>query len=203
MFLKKILPLFSYLFHPIFIPIFGTLFYYYLSRINNSKELFSILIIEVAIFTFILPLSFFYLLRSIGKVDTIMLSDISQRKIPLLFQILLLVILISKYVTWNLYPALFFFFLGAILSAFLAYILLFAKIKASIHLMAISALCYFVIGLNSHFELQNKLIIFLLFVLTGIIASSRIAMKAHSMKELAIGYVVGMLPQIILWGFWL
>lgn len=203
MFLKKILPLFSYLFHPIFIPIFGTLFYYYLSGINNSKESVSWLLIDVVIFTFILPLSFFYLLRSIGKVDTIMLSDISQRKIPLLMQILLLVILISKYVTWAVFPELFFFFLGAIISAFSAYILIFTKIKASIHLIAISALCYFVIGLNVHYELQNSITIVLLFVLTAIIASSRIVMKAHSIKELIVGYVVGMLPQIILWGFWL
>ena len=201
--MKKILPLFSYLFHPIFIPIFGTLFYYYLSGLNNSKESVSWLLFDVAIFTFVLPLSFLFILKSFDKVDSLMLSDISQRKIPLLMQILLLVILITKYVTWTLHPELFFFFLGATVSAFSAYILIFTKIKASIHIIAISALCYFVIGLNVHHGLQNSITIILLFVLTAIIASSRIVMKAHNVKEIIVGYVVGMLPQIILWGFWL
>jgi len=53
------------------------------------------------------------------------------------------------------------------------------------------------------YELHNSSTIALLFFITGIIASSRLAMKAHSLKELAIGYAVGMFPQIILWGFWL
>lgn len=170
---------------------------------NNSIDSISWLLFDVTIFTFVLPLSFLFIQKSFGKVDSLMLSDISQRKTPLLMQILLLVILITKYVTWTLHPELFFFFLGAIISALSAYILIFTKIKASIHIIAISALCYFVIGLNMHYGLQNSITIVWLFVLTAIVASSRIVMKAHSIKELIIGYVVGMLPQIILWGFWL
>jgi hypothetical protein len=201
--LKKLLPFFSYLFHPIFIPIVGTLFYILYSANYYSKEQYLLLLLQVIIITFFLPMSFFYLLRTFGKVDTVMLSDISQRKTPLLMQIVLTFILISKSVTLERFPELFFFFLGAIVSTVVAFVLLFAKIKASIHMIAISALCFFVIGLSVHYETNSIFTIASLFFLTGIIASSRLVMKAHSSKELVIGYLTGMLPQLFLLYFWL
>jgi hypothetical protein len=201
--LKKIIPFFSYLFHPIFIPIVGTLFFVYYDANSYTNEQYLILLLQVIIITFFLPLSFFYMLRTYGKADTIMLSDISQRKTPLLMQIALTVILISKSITLDRFPELFYFFFGAIWSTLVAYVLLFLKIKASIHMIAISALSFFVIGLSVHFELNSTFIIASLFLLTGIIASSRLVMKAHTTKELVIGYIAGMLPQILLWYFWL
>lgn len=201
--MKKLISFFSYLFHPIFIPIIGTLFYIYYSANYYSNQQYLLMLVQVIIITFLLPLSFFYLLRTFGKVDTIMLSDISQRKTPLLMQIILTIILISKSITIDRFPELFYFFLGAICSTSIAYVLLYLKIKASIHMIAISALCFFVFGLSMHYELNSIFIIASLFLLNGIIASSRLVMKAHSGKELVIGYLAGMLPQIFMWYFWL
>lgn len=201
--LKKALPFFSYLFHPIFIPILGTVFYILFSDNYYAKEQYYLLLFQVIIITFFLPLSFFYLLRTFGKVDTIMLSDASQRKIPLLMQIALTIILISKSVTIDRFPELYFFFFGGIGSTLIAFSLIFAKVKASIHMIALSALTFFVIGMSMHYELNIIYTIALLFLTTGIVASSRLAMKAHTMEELVIGYIAGMLPQIVLWIFWL
>ena len=201
--MKKILPFFSYLFHPIFVAIVGTIFYILYNSNYYSKEQYLLLFLQVIIITFFLPMSFFYLLRTFGKVDSVMLSDISQRKTPLLMQIALTFILINKSVTLDRFPELFFFFLGGICSTTVAYILLFANIKASIHMIAISALCFFVIGLSIHFEVNSTFIIASLFLLTGIVATSRLVMKAHSPKELVIGYLAGILPQLFLYHFWL
>ena len=201
--MKKVLPFFSYLFHPIFIPILGTIFYILYSDGYYAKEQYYLLMFQVIIITFFLPLSFFYLLRTFGKVDTIMLSDASQRKIPLLMQIALTIILISKSVTIDRFPELYFFFLGGICSTVIAFALIYAKIKASIHMIALSALSFFVIGMSVHHELNIIYSIATLFLATGIVASSRLFMKAHSMEELIIGYVAGMLPQMVLWVFWL
>ncbi|WP_395063049.1 hypothetical protein [Flavobacterium sp.] len=201
--MKKVLPFFSYLFHPIFIPILGTVFYILNSDGYFPKEQYYLLLFQVIIITFFLPLSFFYLLKTFGKVDTIMLSDASQRKIPLLMQIALTIILISKSVTIERFPELYFFFLGGICSTIIAFALIYAKIKASIHMIALSALSFFVIGMSVHHELNIIYSIATLFLATGIVASSRLFMKAHTMEELIIGYVSGMLPQMVLWVFWL
>ena len=70
-------------------------------------------------------------------------------------------------------------------------------------MIALSALTFFVVALSLHY-LQNEVgYICFLFIITGFVASSRLAMQAHTPKELLVGYLVGMLPQIGLWYFWL
>jgi hypothetical protein len=200
--MKKILPFFSYIFHPIFIPILGTFLYLKFQEITFPSEGF-LLIFQIIIITIFLPLSFFYLLRTFGKVDNIMLSDISQRKIPLLLQMVLTTVLIKQSVTIDRFPELFYFFLAGLISTFFSFSLLFAKIKSSIHMIGISALTFFTIGLSIHNQENSLPLIALLFFINGLIASSRLAMKAHTIKELTIGYLIGMLPQIAVWYLWL
>lgn len=201
--MKKILPVFSYLFHPIFIPFLGTFFYVVLDDNYFTLPQYLVLFIQIIIISILLPLAFFYLLRTFGKIDSIMLSDISQRKIPLLLQIMLMSILIAKSITIDRYFELFFFFSGGLFSTIIAFMLLFAKIKASIHMIGMSALTVFIIGLSVHAEVNiiNTVVFFVL--MNGFVASSRLEMNAHTKKELAIGFVCGMLPQLLLLYFWL
>jgi hypothetical protein len=201
--MKKILPVFSYLFHPIFIPLLGTFFYVVLDDNYFTLPQYLVLFIQIIIISILLPLAFFYLLRTFGKIDSIMLSDISQRKIPLLLQIMLMSILIAKSITIDRYFELFFFFSGGLFSTIIAFMLLFAKIKASIHMIGMSALTVFIIGLSVHAEVNiiNTVVFFVL--MNGFVASSRLEMNAHTKKELAIGFVCGMLPQLLLLYFWM
>ena len=201
--MKKILPFFSYLFHPIFIPVYAALIYFFLngSYYENPRKYF--VIFQIVVITILLPLLFFMLLRTAGKVDSIMVSEIEQRKIPLIIQCFLIVLLVRKSVTLELFHELYFFFLGGLLSAFLAYILLFFKTKASLHLITISALTLFVIGLSIHNQTRNINLITFLVLMNGVVASSRLEMKAHTSKELVIGSLLGIIPQLLLLRFWL
>jgi hypothetical protein len=200
---KKILSFFSYLFHPIFIPVFAALIYFFFndSTFTNPEKYFAIF--QIVLFTILLPILFFFVLRASGKVDSVMITEISQRKIPLAIQCFLIIILIRKSITLEHFPELYYFFLGGLLSSFLALVLLFFKIKASLHLVAISALTIFVIGLSLHNQTRNiNLIAFLVFM-NVVVAFSRLEMKAHTSKELAIGFVLGVIPQLLLLYFWL
>ena len=201
--MKKILPLFSYIFHPIFVPIFGALFYLVFNGNYFTATQNYILLLQIVIITFFLPMSFFYLLRTFGAVDSIMLKNMHQRKIPLLMQMTLTVVLLTKSVTIERFPELYFFFVGGFVSTFITFALLFLKTKASIHMIGISALTFFVCGLSVHNQLNTIYTITFLFFIMGLVASSRLYMNAHTMKELIIGVVIGSLPQMILWFFWL
>ncbi len=201
--MKKFLPFFSYLFHPIFIPILGTLFYVLMSDTFFSSTQYIILFSQIFIITFLLPIAFFYLLRTFGKVDSIMLSDISQRRIPLMLQMALFSTLITRSITADVFPGLHHFFLGGLISTIIAFILLFFKKKASIHMIGISAFTVFLIGLSYHNQVNiiNTIIFFL--VINGFVASSRLEMKAHTPNELLYGFICGTVPQFILFYFWL
>jgi hypothetical protein len=201
--LKKILTLTAYLFHPLFIPFLGTVFYLFFN--DNYFETFDkyLILVQIILITILIPISFIYLLKIIGKVDSIMVSEVSQRKIPLAIQLFLIVLLLVKSITIDRVPELFFFFFGGLMSTFLAFSFLFLKVKASIHMMGISSLTVFVIGLSIHQHTNLlPLIAFLIFI-NGMVASSRLIMKAHTRNELVLGFILGVLPQIGLLSFWL
>lgn len=115
----------------------------------------------------------------------------------------LTVVLLTKSVTIERFPELFFFFVGGFVSTFFTFSLLFIKVKASIHMIGISALTFFVCGLSIHNQVNTIYTIAFLFLIMGFVATSRLYMNAHTMKELIIGVVIGSLPQIVLWIFWL
>jgi len=201
--LKKILPLFSYIFHPIFIPVFAALFYFFLndSYYTNPEKYFALF--QIVLLTIVLPILIFFVLRTTGQVNSIMIADISQRKIPLIIQCFLTILLVRKSITLEHFPEFHFFFLGGLLSTVIALILLFFKTKASLHMIAISALTVFVIGLSIHNQNRNLNWIALLILMNGLVASSRLEMKAHTPKELIIGFLSGIIPQLILMNLWL
>lgn len=194
--------IFSYVFHPLFIPIMATLFYFYFGTSYFLFKEIYIVIIQTTIITVIIPILFFWLLHTLKKADSIMVADINQRKIPLIFQIFLLFYLIKKVIRIEYFYELYFCFLASIVSTFLAFILLFLKQKASLHMMGITSLLIFVMALSIH--TQNNfifMIAFLIFV-CGAVASSRLVMKAHTPKELVLGSLIGIIPQIIFAYFW-
>ncbi len=200
---RKILPFFSYLFHPIFIPVYAALFYFFVndSYFTNPEKYFALF--QIVIITILLPILFFFVLRIAGQVDSIMISEISQRKIPLVIQCFLTILLVRKSITLDHFPEFHFFFLGGLLSTVVSLVLLFFKTKASLHMIAISAFTVFVIGLSIHNQTRNINVIAFLVLMNGFVASSRLEMKAHTPKELVIGFLLGIIPQLLLLRFWL
>lgn len=201
--MKKILPIFSYIFHPIFIPIMAALAYLYfnLSLFVNQEKLF--VLFQILIVTVIIPILLFLVLRATGRIDSIMISEVSQRKIPLIIHCFLLILLVRKSITLDRYPELHFFFLGALMSTLQALVLSFFKTKASLHMMGISSLTVFVMGLSMHYQIQNSFMITALILINGFVASSRLEMKAHTPSELILGFLLGSVPQLLLLYIWL
>jgi hypothetical protein len=183
--------------------VYAALFYFFCneSYFTNPEKYFAVF--QIVIITIILPILFFFVLRTTGQVNSIMISEISQRKIPLVIQCFLTILLVRKSITLDHFLEFHFFFLGGLLSTVFALVFLFFKTKASLHMVAISALTVFVIGLSIHNQSRNiNLIAFLVFM-NGVVASSRLEMKAHTIKELVIGFLLGIIPQLLLLRFWL
>lgn len=158
---------------------------------------------QIMIVTVLIPFLVFFLLRATGNIDSMMAAKASQRKIPLLFHCFLIILLVRNRITIDLYPELHFFLLGGLMSSLLALILLFVRIKASLHMIAISSLTVFIIGLSLHLHIQSFFTVAILLVINGFVATSRLEMKAHTNKELLLGFVLGIIPQFLLLALWL
>jgi hypothetical protein len=201
--LRKLLPLFSYIFHPVFIPVYATLYYLFLNRYNFGNQEKYFVLSQIAIITVLIPILFFFILRYSGKIGSIMAPALSERKLPLLIQCFLLIFLVRNSITVEHYTELHFFLLGALFSTLITLFLLFVKTKASLHMIGISALTLFVFGLTFHYQTQNIALIVFLILMNGFVASSRLVMKAHTSIELIIGILLGSIPQIMLLFLWL
>ena len=201
--LKKILPFFSYLFHPVFIPLMATLFYFYYNETLFQLKEKGFVLLQITILTVIVPILIYFLLKTLNKIDSVMAYDLGQRKIPLVLQSFLFILLVKRSITIDRYFELHFFFLAALMSTLIALLLLFAKIKASIHMLAFSSLTVFVTGLHLHHPDHFPLIVPFLIFMNGVIASSRLVMQAHTPKELIIGFLSGSIPQLLLLVVWL
>ena len=196
--LKKILPIFSYFFHPLFVPLLAIVFYFLVSTNSLSSEEQLLIYTQGIIFTIILPVLCFLFLKSINKIDSIMLPILSQRKLPLLIQAILFFVLITQGNSFAYIPGLFYFFLGCFISTLVALLLVFLNIKASLHMVGISSLAAFCIALSIYTQRNMLWEISLLFFLNGLVGSSRLYMKAHTEKELVVGFAVGFAPQLLL-----
>ena len=81
-------------------------------------------------------------------------------------------------------------------------LLSFVKIKASLHMAAISGLTVFIFALSMHFTKNLNAVIAVLIFLNGLLASSRLHLKAHNKSELIFGFFLGAIPHFILMGYW-
>lgn len=201
--MKKFLSFFSYVFHPVFISVYAVLLYFLLTERYHPYQEFFLILIQVIILTILIPLSLFYFLMTLGKANSFMLSDISQRKIPILANIILLYILIDQSITADRIPELYFFFFGALVSSILIFLFIYIKLKASIHMVGIGALAVFIIGFSLHTQTNHIFLVAFFLLMVGLVATSRLSMKAHTNRELTAGFLTGVLPQIGLFYFWL
>ena len=182
---------------------YATLFYLFCKEDTFSNQEKYYVLFQILIITILVPVLFFLLLRSTGHANSVMLPETSQRKIPLILQCFLYILLVKRSIVIARYPELHFFFLGALFSTILALVCSLFKIKASLHMVAITGFTVFVIGLTVHLQMQNPYWGALMIFMTGIIASSRLEMEAHTPKELMIGLLLGSIPQLMFLYLWL
>ncbi len=200
--MKKTLSIFSYVFHPLLLPVMVTLFYFYFGTSYFLFKEIYIVIAQVVILTVVVPLLFFSLLYTLKRIDSIMIADINQRKIPLLIQFFLFFYLIKSIIRIEYFPELYFCILASICSIFLAFVLLFIKQKASLHMIGVSSFLVFVILLSLHSQANFIFWIIFLVLVCGAVASSRLYLGAHNSRELIMGTLIGVIPQVVFGYFW-
>ncbi len=201
--MKFLLKSASYLFHPIWMPFLGTLIYFLVTPRFFPLDIVKAKLLAIAIMTIFIPVVYFFMLKTLGKVNDHFMKEVKERRWPLFFYAGLDFIIL-KYVLNNFdYPELYYFFIGIMASILLALFLLLANVKASLHMTGLSGVTIFLIFLSIHFNLNLIYTVSFFIAILGLTASSRLYYKAHTMNELAIGLVVGLLPQVGMSFYWL
>ena len=201
--MDRILKSISFIFHPLIIPLLGATFYFSKSPRFIPNEIIQAKLISLFILTVILPILIYFLLQTLGKVESVYLKSTKERIFPLILNCFIIIIVLQRIVTASQIIELYFFFVGVLISTMTCLMLAIIKFKASIHMISISGLFMFFIALSIHFSININGTLALMSIITGAVATSRLHLKAHTYKELIMGVFIGALPQLILINYWL
>ncbi len=201
--MKTLLKFASYLFHPLWMPFSGSVFYFLFIPRFFPEEVVKAKLLAIAIITVFIPIIFHFLLKNLGKVTSVFLDDVRERRWPLFFFILLIIMVVSQILNIYNYPGLFYYFMGILGSACIAYIFSWLKVKISLHMVGLSGLLMFVAGFCIYYHLYFIYTLSFLIIALGLTASSRLYFKSHSNFELVLGILTGLIPQIIVLNLWL
>lgn len=155
------------------------------------------------IMTMIIPILSYYMLKNLRLVQTIHLSDVRERKWPLLMSGLFIFLLLKMVFDGYDIPEIYYFFVGILGATAAAFFLAILKFKTSLHMMGLSGLTSFILGLSLHFGINLLLWIALAIFACGATATSRLDAKAHTPPELIIGFLVGAISQLLVFPYWL
>ncbi|MCB0465378.1 MAG: hypothetical protein KDC78_06840 [Aequorivita sp.] len=201
--MKLFLKVASYIFHPLLIPILGTILYYNVTPRYIDPQLVRAELFAIAIITILIPIVTFFLLKNLRVVDTIYLKEVKERKFPLMIQCILLLLIIKMVFDPYEDPELYYFFVGILFSSFSALVMVFFKLKVSLHQMGVAGILIFLVGLSAHFKINLLITISFFLFVNGWVASSRLNNDSHTYPELGVGILLGALPQLILFNLWL
>ncbi len=185
----------SFIFHPLWMPFLGSLFYFFISPRFFPLPLIKAKLLAIAITTLFIPIVFYFLLKNLGKAKSIFLSDVEERRWPLFFFILLLGLNLYQILDSFNYPALYYFFSGILISAVISLLFSFFRIKISLHMVGLSGLFMFVLAMSVFYRLNLVSTIAFLIAALGLTATSRLHYKAHTWSDIILGFFTGFLPQ--------
>ena len=189
----------SYILHPVIIPIISTLLYFIIIPNHIPKEFAYRVLSIVFITTYIFPILLLYFLKKVKLIENFQLESVNERKFPILFIAATTLGLGLLLLKSNIVDLLALSFFGCTLSLIIVYILLFIKIKTSLHTLGISGLIGFISIISYDYKLNLLVLLILLFLFLGIIATSRLKLKAHNMSEVLIGFIIGLMSQQIIY----
>lgn len=189
----------SYFFHPINFAIIGAiLFFLFIPKFIYKPQEYIILAV-IFTGTYLFPLILLYLLKRFGMINSYHMITIEERKFPTLLFISISFIIGNWLYKSAIVDILALFFFGYGLSLICSSILLYLKLKVSLHTLAISGLLGFLIYFSYFYKINLLPILAILFVLGGLVSSARLRLHAHKLKEVLLGFAVGLIPQFIVY----
>lgn len=188
----------STILHPTVLPTVGAFLYFIFVTQTFEKRLQLIVLGLIFVLTYIVPILLLFFLKNFGFIKDFQVSTIKERRVPVIFMILILYFLGNTIIQIPMIRNLGILFYGTSLSLICIYILFSIKLKSSLHLVSMGNMLGFFLIMTNVNNLSILFIIILLIFLSGILASSRLYLKAHTPIELLIGFFLGFISQFLL-----
>lgn len=184
-------------------PLLVVVFYFSKTPRYIPEAIIQAKIISISILTIVLPILVYYLLKTIGKTQSIFLKTPKERILPLGIYCIIILLIVKRVFPPSEILELYYFFIGVLLASLTCLFFALFNYKPSIHMIAIAGVFMFCIAFSIHFSININGSLALIATLIGAIATSRLHVKAHNGKELVVGFSIGFFAQLILIYYWL
>lgn len=191
----------SVILHPIVIPTIGVILYFILIPNSlSSKQRLTVLGL-IFVTTYITPLAILIIFKRLKLIKSFKADTIRERKIPIAIMIVLFYLLGNTLKEIPSLRDLGLLFYATTLGLVWIYILFAFKLKTSIHLLSLGVTTGFFFVLNGIYNKKLILVILCAIIISGILASARLHLKAHKQIEVYIGYILGFFSPIVVFYF--
>ena len=198
--LKAAAVFFSYIFHPIFIPLYAISFLVYIhpayfSGFSDKAKLQTIIISSLNLIFF--PLISITLLKALGFIDSVFLKTRKDRIIPYMACGIFFFWAYTVFKKQEIYPPIMASFIFGIFLAASAALLANIYFKVSMHAIGMGGWTglFWLIAKENSMLMTWPLASVLLF--TGIVCTSRLLVSDHTQKDIYSGFIIGFLCQMI------
>lgn len=200
----KIARLISSTLHPIFMPFLGMLVLFYMGIISGfspyaigDEKSFNYMLFTLQFsFTFFIPSLAIYLLLKLGKISSLHMPKREERYLPFLLTLAcytIYTIVCIQVFGEEIPPILIFFILGASIGVFFAFMInLFWKI--SVHMIGIGGFTGMMITISTLYKVDLTWV-YIGIISAGLVGFSRLEMNAHSIKQVLLGFCLGVLSE--------
>lgn len=189
----------SSVFHPLLMPIVGVLIIFNTDSYINYAipvDLKKAVVLLIAVSTFVTPLLISLLLLQRKIIKSLEMETAKERIIPYTFTIIFYVFTLYMLKRAPLPPIVFYFIIGATFSVILAFVIN-IKWKISAHMIGIGGLIGALIAISLKMEVYVTQYIVIALIAAGLIGSSRLILKAHTQSQLYVGFLVGLICQVL------
>lgn len=182
--------------------LYATAYYFLITHDYYNSSQIAHTLVFVGNLTLVIPFTIFFLLLYLKKVDSWMLPNLKQRRIPLLMGLFLFWLLTYKLMQSGIYLELGMLFTASFCSVLLALVASWFRLKISLHTLGVQLFSTFVFLLHIHFGLNDWSIPIITLIISGLVGTSRLYLQAHTNLELLTGYVAGSIPNLLLATYW-
>ena len=180
----------STILHPIVIPTIGVMLYFLVVPTSYNKEQRFYMLSLVFITTYLIPLLLLIFFKRLRIIKNYRVETIKERKIPIILMVFLYFFLGQTMNTLYV-KDLSLLFYSTSFGLFVLFLFFFFQKKISIHLLSLGIPLGFFMLLSHTYQQSFLIEIICIFLISGLVGSSRLHLQAHTHKEVFSGFFLG------------
>lgn len=188
---KQLANAISILFHPAIYPLIGLFFVFKYLPYHYSRDVVVLSMIMVFCGTYLIPVLISLILYRFKVISSLMMDKAEDRTWPYAVGAICFFLSASLVKNAGLAPEAYRFLLGSAITILL-HLPLLRYLKPSAHLAGFGGFLGLLLAVSAKYAINMLPFIALFLVIGGLIASARLALKAHNGRELIIGFLSGL-----------